>query len=63
MLLYASIHVIGIAVCFPSDRVQRKTFRETRMCVESRLKMQRENSKQVKRIVVIALLYYYYCDV
>ncbi|KHN79604.1 Adenylate cyclase type 5 [Toxocara canis] len=41
-----AMNIVGIFVYYPTELVQRKTFRETRKCVERRILLLRENIKQ-----------------
>ncbi|KAH7731120.1 CRE-ACY-4 protein [Aphelenchoides avenae] len=46
LLWLISVNLIGCAVYYPTELVQRRTFRETRKCVESRIQLVRDNEKQ-----------------
>ncbi|VDK51357.1 unnamed protein product [Anisakis simplex] len=45
-LLLVAMNIIGFFVYYPTELVQRKTFRQTRRCVEGRILLLRENIKQ-----------------
>ncbi|GMT17702.1 hypothetical protein PFISCL1PPCAC_8999 [Pristionchus fissidentatus] len=45
-LLFIGVNIVGFAVYYPTELVQRKTFRETRRCVETRIMLSRETDKQ-----------------
>uniref|UniRef100_A0A0K0F830 adenylate cyclase n=1 Tax=Strongyloides venezuelensis TaxID=75913 RepID=A0A0K0F830_STRVS len=45
-ILLLGMNIIGIFVYYPIELVQRKTFRETRRCVETRMALVKENEKQ-----------------
>ncbi|KAI1705680.1 adenylate and guanylate cyclase catalytic domain-containing protein [Ditylenchus destructor] len=46
VLLLLAMNINGIFVYFPTEIVQRRTFRETRKSVESRIQLTRDNEKQ-----------------
>ncbi|TKR67787.1 hypothetical protein L596_023882 [Steinernema carpocapsae] len=46
LLLLIAMNIIGLFVFFPTEVIQRKTFRETRKCIEARMKLMQENDKQ-----------------
>uniref|UniRef100_A0A9J2PCN2 adenylate cyclase n=1 Tax=Ascaris lumbricoides TaxID=6252 RepID=A0A9J2PCN2_ASCLU len=46
LLMLIAMNIIGFFVYYPTELVQRKTFRETRKCVERRILLLRENIKQ-----------------
>ncbi|KAK0418163.1 hypothetical protein QR680_013407 [Steinernema hermaphroditum] len=46
LLLMIAMNVIGLFVFFPTEVIQRKTFRETRKCIEARMNLMKENDKQ-----------------
>lgn len=50
LLIYLCAHIVGVFTFVWGERVQRKTFRETKMSVVARLRMQRENAKQVSKM-------------
>ncbi|GMR40657.1 hypothetical protein PMAYCL1PPCAC_10852, partial [Pristionchus mayeri] len=45
-LLFLGVNIVGFAVYYPTELVQRKTFRETRRSVETRIMLSRETTKQ-----------------
>lgn len=46
-LLYMGMNTAGLFIHYLSDRAQRQAFLETRRCIEGRVKMERENQRQV----------------
>ncbi|VDM97667.1 unnamed protein product, partial [Onchocerca ochengi] len=46
IVLLIAMNYIGLFVYYPTEVVQRKTFHETRKCVERRILLLRENIKQ-----------------
>lgn len=44
-------NVAGFCTHYPREIAQRKAFLETRLCIEARLKIQRENQQQVRGLV------------
>uniref|UniRef100_A0A915CPB8 adenylate cyclase n=1 Tax=Ditylenchus dipsaci TaxID=166011 RepID=A0A915CPB8_9BILA len=46
VLLLLAMNINGIFVYAPTELVQRRTFRETRKCVENRIQLVRDNEKQ-----------------
>ncbi|PAV68372.1 hypothetical protein WR25_09736 isoform C [Diploscapter pachys] len=52
-LLYLGVNIVGFFVYYPTELVQRKTFRETRKCVETRMKLDRELHKQEKILLSV----------
>lgn len=49
-LIVLGANIIGVFVCYPIEIVQREAFKETRSCIEARLKTQKENEKQASVI-------------
>jgi hypothetical protein len=41
------VNMIGLFIYYPTEMVQRKAFQETRTCIQTRMRIQRENEKQV----------------
>lgn len=41
------MNTAGLFIHYLSDRAQRQAFLETRRCIEGRVKMERENQRQV----------------
>ncbi|VDO14092.1 unnamed protein product [Haemonchus placei] len=52
-ILFFAINVVGFFVFYPLELVQRKTFRETRKCVETRMMLVRELDKQEKILLSV----------
>uniref|UniRef100_A0A1I7X6W0 AC_N domain-containing protein n=1 Tax=Heterorhabditis bacteriophora TaxID=37862 RepID=A0A1I7X6W0_HETBA len=52
-LLFFGINIVGFFVYYPTELVQRKTFRETRKCVETRMMLVRELDKQEKILLSV----------
>ncbi|KAI6200887.1 Adenylyl cyclase V [Aphelenchoides besseyi] len=46
LLLLVAMNINGVFVYYPTELVQRRTFRETRKCVEKRIQLVRDNEKQ-----------------
>ncbi|KAI6176422.1 Adenylyl cyclase V [Aphelenchoides bicaudatus] len=46
ILLLIAMNINGVFVFLPTELVQRRTFRETRKCVEKRIQLVRDNEKQ-----------------
>uniref|UniRef100_A0A7E4V1G9 adenylate cyclase n=1 Tax=Panagrellus redivivus TaxID=6233 RepID=A0A7E4V1G9_PANRE len=53
LLLLIAMNITGILVYYPTELVQRRTFRETRKYVENRLNLIRENEKQEKILLSV----------
>ncbi|MEQ2198211.1 hypothetical protein XENOCAPTIV_009492 [Xenoophorus captivus] len=49
-LLYLAMNTAGIFINYLSDRTQRQSFLETRRCIEGRVRLERENQRQVKSL-------------
>lgn len=47
-LLYMGMNTAGLFIHYLSDRAQRQAFLETRRCIEGRVKLERENHRQVR---------------
>ncbi|CAI4227979.1 unnamed protein product [Auanema sp. JU1783] len=52
-LLFLGVNIVGFFVYYPTELVQRKTFRETRKCVETRMMLVRELDKQEKILLSV----------
>ncbi|WKY00497.1 hypothetical protein Q1695_014943 [Nippostrongylus brasiliensis] len=52
-ILFVAINIVGFFVFYPIELVQRKTFRETRKCVETRMMLVRELDKQEKILLSV----------
>lgn len=46
-LLYMGMNTAGLFIHYLSDRAQRQAFLETRRCIEGRVRIERENQRQV----------------
>lgn len=49
-LLYLAMNVAGLSIHYLSDRTQRQAFLETRRCIEGRVRLERENRRQVENL-------------
>uniref|UniRef100_A0A3B3CG12 adenylate cyclase n=1 Tax=Oryzias melastigma TaxID=30732 RepID=A0A3B3CG12_ORYME len=47
-LLYLAMNTAGLFIHYLSDRTQRQSFLETRRCIEGRVRLERENQRQVE---------------
>lgn len=47
-LLYLAMNTAGLFIHYLSDRTQRQAFLETRRCIEGRVRLERENQRQVE---------------
>lgn len=47
-LLHLSMNTAGLFIHYLSDRTQRQSFLETRRCIEGRVRLERENQRQVE---------------
>lgn len=47
-LLFLAMNVAGLFIHYLSDRTQRQSFLETRRCIEGRVRLERENHRQVE---------------
>ncbi|KAK6739560.1 hypothetical protein RB195_008202 [Necator americanus] len=52
-ILFLAINIVGFLVFYPLELVQRKTFRETRKFVETRMMLVREMDKQEKILLSV----------
>ncbi|KJH49595.1 adenylate/guanylate cyclase catalytic domain protein, partial [Dictyocaulus viviparus] len=52
-VLLLATNIVGLFVFYPLELVQRKTFRETRKCVETRMMLVRELDKQEKILLSV----------
>ncbi|KAJ1374945.1 Adenylate and Guanylate cyclase catalytic domain [Parelaphostrongylus tenuis] len=52
-ILFVATNIVGLFVFYPLELVQRKTFRETRKCVETRMMLVRELDKQEKILLSV----------
>ncbi|CAD6188093.1 unnamed protein product [Caenorhabditis auriculariae] len=52
-ILFLAVNIVGFFVYFPTELVQRKTFRETRKYVETRMLLDREMRKQEKILLSV----------
>uniref|UniRef100_A0A915L7C7 adenylate cyclase n=1 Tax=Romanomermis culicivorax TaxID=13658 RepID=A0A915L7C7_ROMCU len=53
ILILLGVNIIGIFICYPIEVVQREAFRETRGCIEARLKTQKENERQERLLLSV----------
>jgi hypothetical protein len=53
ILLLSAMNINGIFIYYPTELVQRRTFRETRKYVENRLQLIRDNEKQEKILLSV----------
>lgn len=49
-LLYLAVNMAGVFINYLSDRTQRQSFLETRRCIEGRVRLERENHRQVESV-------------
>ncbi|KAK7142127.1 hypothetical protein R3I94_011733 [Phoxinus phoxinus] len=52
-LLYMGMNTAGLFIHYLSDRAQRQAFLETRRCIEGRVKMEQENTRQERLVMSI----------
>ncbi|VDM72363.1 unnamed protein product [Strongylus vulgaris] len=52
-ILFFAVNIVGFFVFYPLELVQRKTFRETRKFVETRMMLVREMDKQEKILLSV----------
>lgn len=53
-LLYLAMNTAGLFIHYLSDRTQRHAFLETRRCIEGRVRLERENQRQVEKHCVFS---------
>lgn len=53
-LLYLAMNTAGLFIHYLSDRTQRQSFMETRRCIEGRVRLERENQRQVESFRMLA---------
>lgn len=58
-LLYMGMNTAGLFIHYLSDRAQRQAFLETRRCIEGRVKLERENHRQVRSASTVGALIIY----
>lgn len=56
-LLYLAMNTAGLFIHYLSDRTQRQSFLETRRCIEGRVRLERENNRQVRIIFKGSLIF------
>lgn len=56
-LLYLAMNTAGLFIHYLSDWTQRQSFLETRRCIEGRVRLERENNRQVRMIFKGSLIF------
>lgn len=58
-LLFLAMNMAGLFIHYLSDRTQRQSFLETRRCIEGRVRLERENHRQVESTTCGMLVKFY----